>query len=135
MKEDMSLVDTETAARIKTRLKPTKVDNWAPTRKYIGGHLESFYQNTVKPNIMIIIFIVVVLIFVVYRYRQMAVQKKIEKLAGGEAKKNKPWKPDRKTMEAIQDEIRRIQDTEEAAAIEREIEREIEPKKKKRQKI
>lgn len=134
MEDDLSLVDTEVANKIRTRLAPIKIDNWAPAKKYIGGHIDNFYQQTIKPNILIIIFIVIVLIFVIYRYRQMAVQKKIEKLSGTE---NKSWKPDLKTMEAIREEIERIQETENAAAAEREIEREIERKmqKKMRSKI
>lgn len=132
MKNELSLIDTETAARIRSQLAPVKVDTWAPTRRYVGGHLESFYRDTIKPNILAIIFIVVVLVFVIYRYRQMAVQKKIEKLVGKEEKK---WKPDRKTMEVIQEEIERIQATEEAAAVEREIKREIKREKKKREKV
>ena len=60
-----NLVDPIIGQKILKTLKPPKEDYWEPTRNVA----KSFYNDYIKPNFGLIIFIIIIIILLIYRYR------------------------------------------------------------------
>ncbi len=60
-----NLIDPILEKRIIKTLNPPKPDYWAPTKNVANG----FYQTYVKQNFGLIIFVVIIILFLIYRYR------------------------------------------------------------------
>jgi hypothetical protein len=60
-----NLLDPIIEKKIIKTLKPQVEDYWAPTK----NGFRTFYENYIRPNYFLIIFIVLILLFLIYRYR------------------------------------------------------------------
>lgn len=60
-----NLVNPIVKEKIIRTLNPPKEDYWAPTKNVF----QSFYQNYIKPNIYLILFLIFLIVLLVYRYR------------------------------------------------------------------
>ena len=60
-----NLVDPIIGQKIVKTLKPLKEDYWEPTRNIA----KSFYNDYIKPNFGVVIFIIIIIILLIYRYR------------------------------------------------------------------
>lgn len=60
-----NLIDPIIRKRIMKTLMPEKPDYWGPTR----NSFRSFYNNIIKQNIPLVIFVIFIILFLIYRYR------------------------------------------------------------------
>ncbi|XWV26080.1 hypothetical protein QJ857_gp1000 [Tupanvirus soda lake] len=60
-----NLLDPIMEKKIIKTLKPPNHDYWAPAKSGV----KSFFENYIKPNIGLVILIIVVILFLIYRYR------------------------------------------------------------------
>lgn len=59
------LLDPIIEKKIIKTLKPPQEDYWAPTK----NSFQSFFQNYIRPNVYLIIFIIIICLLLLYRYR------------------------------------------------------------------
>ena len=69
-----NLLDPLIEKKIIKTLKPQKDDYWEPTKK----SFHSFYQNYIKPNMSLVIFVIVIILFLIYRYRVIKKEREIK---------------------------------------------------------
>ncbi|XWV24833.1 mg596 protein [Tupanvirus deep ocean] len=60
-----NLLDPIIEKKIIKTLKPPNHDYWAPAKSGV----KSFFENYIKPNIGLVIFIIIIILFLIYRYR------------------------------------------------------------------
>ena len=71
------LFDAMIGKKIIKTLKPPADDYWEPTR----NGLSSVWENYIRPNIWFIVGVVVVLVFLIYRYRSIKAEREAQKVA------------------------------------------------------
>jgi hypothetical protein len=71
-----NLVDPKIKNRISKVLNPPKEDYWQPTKNVA----QSFYNNYIKPNIWLIMIIILLGLILLYRYREIQYRKMNEQL-------------------------------------------------------
>ncbi len=59
------LLDPIIEKKIIKTLNPVKEDYWEPTK----NGFRSAYENYIKPNFLLVFFIIIVILFLIYRYR------------------------------------------------------------------
>lgn len=64
-KAKVNLIDPVMCARISKTLRISKPDYWGPTKNVF----QSFYEGFIKPNFFAIVFLIMILLFLFYRYR------------------------------------------------------------------
>lgn len=69
-----NLLDPIVEKKIIKTLKPIQPDYWAPAK----NSARSFVDNFIKPNIPLLLFIMVIIIFLIYRYRITKKKREIE---------------------------------------------------------
>ena len=71
------LLDTVIGKKIIKTLKPPADDYWEPTR----NGLASAWDNYIRPNIWFIVGVVVIIVFLIYRYRSIKAEREAQKVA------------------------------------------------------
>jgi len=71
-----NLLDPMVEKKIIKTLKPIKEDYWAPTK----NTFQSFFQNYIKPNLLLVFIIFLIIFFLVYRYRNIKKEKEKQEL-------------------------------------------------------
>ena len=84
-----NLVDPIIEKKIIKTLAPPKEDYWAPTK----NGFQTFYQTYIKPNMAFVIFILLVIVFLIYRYHTVKKDRKrqeLENIMGSSQNNNQP---------------------------------------------
>jgi hypothetical protein len=96
------LIDSEVYRDLFNSLETKKPDYWTPSKTV----MIDFFNRSVKPNILIIIFFIILIIYLIYRYRKTVIKKRLERVNRLKNNNVDDWKPDQATLDAISDEIR-----------------------------
>lgn len=70
------LLDPIIEKKIIKTLKPVKEDYWAPTK----NGFRTAYENYIRPNFFLVFFIILIILFLIYRYRIISNRRQIAKI-------------------------------------------------------
>jgi len=68
-----NLLDPIVEKKIMKTLNPPKEDYWAPTK----NGFKSVYDKFIRPNIGLVIFIIIIIFFLIYRFRSIKKKREI----------------------------------------------------------